>query len=625
MEPVAATAEGTKAHDAESMSPAQLAQANVQTAQNAQPVHGPNPIGQIKSLVGNVSVIRADGTRQTLNNGDRVYEGDKIETAKNAKVGIVFADGSTFCVAEDASFTIDTLVYDPKAGSGKSVIDIATGVFSYVSGEIAKTNESAATITTPVATIGIRGTTIVGKAGPEGSQNTITLLRDSDGSLGEVAIVTLGGQRILTSPLELYSLFSRNADPGISQTIDQQEFDRIFGRDVLIIPRQPAQDIDPAQGNDPPSQETSFKIEVVEQIDIDGAVRDLSALRPLANLFRNFDALEDDGSLNDEEVEDILTGFDERITFGNNGNKNNVGPDAPIVDANDVDGAPGSTIQLDLSAELFDETESLEVMITGVPSGATFEVDSVSVGTDNGGGEWDLTGVNLSQLDLNLSGASSFTGNANMTLIATSSTDTDSASSEVEFTASIGSAPNLIIGNSGNNNLTGTSSADVIHGRNGDDVITADLGDDDAHGGRGDDTLSGSDGNDKLYGGYGNDILDGEDDDDTLEGGPGTDTLTGGANADTFVLDSSSNDVITDFSTGDQDILDLQDLFTVPLAGDINDFLTIFDNGSDTTVNVSSTAGGEQTQVATLQGFTGHGLSVNDLVSGEHILFTETS
>jgi len=47
------------------------------------------------------------------------------------------------------------------------------------------------TVTTPVATIGIRGTKVAGRAAQEGAQNTISLLPETDAqgnqSVGETA------------------------------------------------------------------------------------------------------------------------------------------------------------------------------------------------------------------------------------------------------------------------------------------------------------------------------------------------------------------------------------------------------------------------------------------------------
>ena len=48
-----------------------------------------------------------------------------------------------------------------------------------MSGEIAKSGSDAMTVSTPVATLGIRGTTVAGKAAVEGNENSFTLLQDA--------------------------------------------------------------------------------------------------------------------------------------------------------------------------------------------------------------------------------------------------------------------------------------------------------------------------------------------------------------------------------------------------------------------------------------------------------------
>jgi Ca2+-binding RTX toxin-like protein len=70
----------------------------------------------------------------------------------------------------------------------------------------------------------------------------------------------------------------------------------------------------------------------------------------------------------------------------------------------------------------------------------------------------------------------------------------------------------------GDDDLTGTESADLVEGGAGDDSI---------HGGAGDDTLHGGDGNDWIYGEAGNDLLTSGSGYDQLWGGAGDDHLIG--------------------------------------------------------------------------------------------------
>ena len=90
---------------------------------------------------------------------------------------------------------LDELVYDPATGTGSMAVDMVEGAFSFVSGEIAKTGPDAMQVTTPVATIGIRNNSCMGKVMVEGNENAFTLLQDADGGVGQISISNDGGTR----------------------------------------------------------------------------------------------------------------------------------------------------------------------------------------------------------------------------------------------------------------------------------------------------------------------------------------------------------------------------------------------------------------------------------------------
>lgn len=98
-----------------------------------------------------------------------------------------------------------------------------------------------------------------------------------------------------------------------------------------------------------------------------------------------------------------------------------------------------------------------------------------------------------------------------------------------------------LLGGEGWDRLTGYDGDDVLDGGVGDDVLAGDLGQDELQGGdgndlleggAGDDTLDGGAGDDFAYGGEGDDVLAGDTGQDYLEGGVGNDTLLGGDGAD---------------------------------------------------------------------------------------------
>ena len=140
---------------------------------------------------GRVFLSRLDGTNVLAEAGTPVFLGDIVETEGGSSIGITFVDNSTFALGESGRMIIDELVYDPVDGTGESAFNVLKGVFSFVSGDIAETGDDAMMVNTPVLSIGVRGTTVAGRAAAEGSANTVTLLPDASGTVGAVSYTHL--------------------------------------------------------------------------------------------------------------------------------------------------------------------------------------------------------------------------------------------------------------------------------------------------------------------------------------------------------------------------------------------------------------------------------------------------
>jgi len=187
----------------------------------------------------------------------------------------------------------------------------------------------------------------------------------------------------------------------------------------------------------------------------------------------------------------------------------------------------------------------------------------------------------------------------------TSSNYVDTVLFDDGFYADLPSYASWIVGTTGNDTVAGNSSANTLVGKAGTDTITAGSGNDAAHGGAGNDTVKGEGGNDLLHGGTG---------DDLMFGGDGLDTMYGGDGADSFIFEAASAfnnvDVVKDFSTAQNDALDLTDILTLfdPLTDAITDFVEITTSGADSILKVDrdGTAGTYSlVQIATIQGVTG--------------------
>ena len=223
-----------------SMSPGQFAQAE---GNSSTPV-----IGVIDTLEGDVFVFRSDGNSVQAAAGISIFLGDVVETATDSSVGITFIDQSTFALGEAGRMVIDELVYQPGEGVGRSAFSVLKGVFSFVSGKIADGGDDAMIVTTPVLSIGIRGTTVAGKAAAEGSENSVTLLPDAGGTVGIIAVSNEAGVQVMSQPFATTTVTSLFEAPPLPTTLAESEILNLYGDIAQTLPDLPSADNDGGEG-----------------------------------------------------------------------------------------------------------------------------------------------------------------------------------------------------------------------------------------------------------------------------------------------------------------------------------------------------------------------------------------
>ena len=194
------------------------------------------PIGQVDTVAGEVTALRVDGTEVVLGEGDAIFQGDVINTGIDAAIGVVFVDDSTFSLGADARMVLDELIFDPATGDGRSAFSVVQGVFSFVSGEIAASGPDAMVVNTPVMSIGIRGTRVAGVAAQEGDLNTVTLLSQEGGLVGEIVITNAAGSQVLNvanQSIEVASFFVEPSQPVI---LSNDQVQNLFGDALASLP-----------------------------------------------------------------------------------------------------------------------------------------------------------------------------------------------------------------------------------------------------------------------------------------------------------------------------------------------------------------------------------------------------
>ncbi|WP_183416445.1 VCBS domain-containing protein, partial [Limibacillus halophilus] len=133
----------------------QFAQSDL-VASDGQLAQALQPIGQVETLTGDAQATRG-GVLLSLDVGSPVFEGDVVQTGSDTKIGISFIDGTVFSLTSNTQIVLDELVYDPGGSDNSLLFNVVQGTFVFITGQVAPTGDMK--VDTPVATIGIRGTT----------------------------------------------------------------------------------------------------------------------------------------------------------------------------------------------------------------------------------------------------------------------------------------------------------------------------------------------------------------------------------------------------------------------------------------------------------------------------------
>lgn len=94
--------------------------------------------------------------------GALLHVGDVLTTGPDARLEVRFEDGGTLRMGANGKVVIDEFLYDPVKLEGRSLLSIAGGAFAATTAAIAKLENHPYKVRTPLATIGIRGTTFWG-------------------------------------------------------------------------------------------------------------------------------------------------------------------------------------------------------------------------------------------------------------------------------------------------------------------------------------------------------------------------------------------------------------------------------------------------------------------------------
>ena len=162
-------------------------------------------IGAVSRIQGEASGTLGGRTRPLSLNAS-VFRNEVVSTGDTARLEVTFADDTRLTLGAKAKLTLDTYVFRPVARTGTMRFAVI-GAFRFLSGQLSKLATSRVNVTTPVATIGVRGTEFW--AGPIDDQALGVLLIQ-----GAVSVSNAAGQQILSQPGQGTNIATRGAAPG---------------------------------------------------------------------------------------------------------------------------------------------------------------------------------------------------------------------------------------------------------------------------------------------------------------------------------------------------------------------------------------------------------------------------
>ena len=156
------------------------------------------PIGNVATLTGSATVTR-NNAATPLHLQDDIFQGDFLQTQANSALGVTFTDATTFNLTANATITVESFVYEDGGKKNGALFDVAKGTVAFVAAAVAHTGDMR--ISTPSATLGIRGTTGLievpqGTSAANPSNVAIKLYPDADGRVGRIEVNGRDGSRL---------------------------------------------------------------------------------------------------------------------------------------------------------------------------------------------------------------------------------------------------------------------------------------------------------------------------------------------------------------------------------------------------------------------------------------------
>ena len=126
------------------------------TALMAAPAYAQTRVGEAAVVKNEVLRVTGPSTIQ-INVGDGLVRDETVRTGIDSATRLVMADSTNLSLGPNATLKLDRTVFDDEHHYREVAVRMTSGAFRFVTGH---SDKAAYKITTPLATIGVRGTTL---------------------------------------------------------------------------------------------------------------------------------------------------------------------------------------------------------------------------------------------------------------------------------------------------------------------------------------------------------------------------------------------------------------------------------------------------------------------------------
>jgi hypothetical protein len=117
-------------------------------------------VGFLKSVSGDVQIKRGESF-VAAHPGVQLMNTDLLVSGGKGYAGIIFTDGTTLTIGPDTEFNINNYIFEPDNNIYDFSMYLKKGSAVYNSGKIGKLSPGSVKLSTPRATVGVRGTRFI--------------------------------------------------------------------------------------------------------------------------------------------------------------------------------------------------------------------------------------------------------------------------------------------------------------------------------------------------------------------------------------------------------------------------------------------------------------------------------